>query len=126
MDKCNKCGSEKLKIGITNIASGATVYPVYCTECGEVFPKYIQKRIAQEYARENGPLEYVETRTTKYMQKRQQQIKCEVCDENEGELHHWAPQYLFPDAENWPKSYLCRACHKKWHDLVTPNMSTRT
>lgn len=127
MDKCKTCGSDQLKIGITNIASGATVYPIYCAACGEVFSKYVKKRIAQEYARENGPLQYVKTKTEEYIEKKQIQIKCEVCDSNEAELHHWAPQYLFgEEADQWPVGYLCRACHRKWHDLVTPNMSART
>lgn len=125
MDKCLKCESEDLKIGITNTQSGSTIYPVYCNQCGDVSNKYIKKHVALEYAITNGPLEYVETNTAKWMKEKQQQIKCEVCDINEGELHHWAPQYLFPDADSWPKSYLCRACHRKWHDLVTPNMSNK-
>jgi len=125
VDKCLKCESEDLKIGITNTQSGSTIYPVYCNQCGDVLNKYIKKHVALEYAITNGPLEYVETNTAKWMKEKQQQIKCEVCDINEGELHHWAPQYLFPDADSWPKSYLCRACHRKWHDLVTPNMSNK-
>lgn len=125
MDKCLKCESEDLKIGITNTQSGSTIYPVYCNQCGDVSNKYIKKHVALEYAITNGPLEYVETNTAKWMKEKQQQIKCEVCDINEGELHHWAPQYLFQDADSWPKSYLCRACHRKWHDLVTPNMSNK-
>jgi DNA-directed RNA polymerase subunit M/transcription elongation factor TFIIS len=126
VDKCKTCGSDQLKIGITNIASGATVYPIYCDACGEVFAKYVKKIIAQEYAKENGPLKYVKTKTAEYIEKKQIQIKCEVCDANEGELHHWAPQYLFGDEANrWPVAYLCRTCHRKWHDLVTPNMSKK-
>jgi protein-arginine kinase activator protein McsA len=125
VDKCLKCESEDLKIGITNTQSGSTIYPVYCNQCGDVSNKYIKKHVALEYAITNGPLEYVETNTAKWMKEKQQQIKCEVCDINEGELHHWAPQYLFQDADSWPKSYLCRACHRKWHDLVTPNMSNK-
>jgi hypothetical protein len=36
------------------------------------------------------------------------------------ENHHWAPQSLFPDAHRWPQSWLCRKCHNRWHQLVTP------
>jgi protein-arginine kinase activator protein McsA len=125
VDKCKTCGSDQLRPGITNIASGATVYPIYCAACGEVFAKYVKKSIAQQYAIKNGPLQYLKTKTAEYIEKRQIQIKCEVCDANEGELHHGAPQYLFPDSDSWPMSYLCRACHRKWHDLVTPNMSNK-
>ena len=62
VDKCKTCGSARLKIGIANIASGATVYPIYCAACGEVFAKYVKKEIAREYARENGLLRYVRTK----------------------------------------------------------------
>ena len=123
MDKCKKCGSDQMKIGITNTQSGSTIYPMYCVDCGNVSTQYVKKQFAIAYANSNGPLEYVQTSTARWMNENQKQIKCEVCDANEGELHHWAPQYLFEDAEQWPKSYLCRSCHKRWHDLVTPDMS---
>ena len=122
MEKCTKCGSEDLKIGIAHIASGATVYPIYCGNCKEVFAQYVKKQVAYAYAMRTGPMEFVKTKTNLYMERKNITINCEVCGANGGELHHWAPQYLFEDADNWPKSYLCRACHRKWHDLVTPNM----
>jgi hypothetical protein len=31
------------------------------------------------------------------------------------EKHHWAPRAVFEDADNWPISYLCLACHDDWH-----------
>ena len=123
MDNCKTCGSDQIKIGITNLRSGATVHPFYCKSCGDVFARYVSKKIAHEYALKNGPLEYVKTRTAQYMENEQIQIKCEVCNANEAEKHHWAPFHLFGmDCEKWPTSYLCRACHRKWHDLVTPEM----
>lgn len=30
-------------------------------------------------------------------------------------LHHWAPSSLFADADDWPRSRLCTACHSLWH-----------
>lgn len=124
MDKCKTCGSDEISVGITNITSGATVFPYYCKKCGEVFQQYVKKAKAHEYARQNGPLQYVQTRTAKYMEKKQKQIQCEVCKTPEGELHHWAPAHIFAEeCERWPTSYLCRACHHRWHRLVTPNMS---
>ena len=42
------------------------------------------------------------------------------------EVHHWAPRHLFgADADKWPTADLCGACHRRWHDLVTPAMSRR-
>lgn len=49
---------------------------------------------------------------------------CEVCGSVDHlEVHHWAPRCLFDtDADLWPTALLCRACHLRWHKLVTPNM----
>jgi hypothetical protein len=49
---------------------------------------------------------------------------CEACgDEVSGvELHHWAPWSVFgEDAMHWPVSYLCRKCHRLWHDKMAAN-----
>jgi len=35
------------------------------------------------------------------------------------EVHHWAPQALFYDAEHWPTSLLCRTCHVRWHQVIS-------
>jgi hypothetical protein len=53
---------------------------------------------------------------------------CIICHSPGVEIHHWAPQYLwelfgFNDADKWPTAYLCRPCHQKWHDIVTPGMT---
>lgn len=49
--------------------------------------------------------------------------RCIVCGERGAELHHWAPRSMFEDAEKWPKDYLCKSCHDRWHLVVTPNIS---
>ena len=53
---------------------------------------------------------------------------CEVCGaEDYTELHHWAPWHLFPhEAHRWPTSWLCRPCHVRWHQIVTPLMGRRS
>jgi hypothetical protein len=44
---------------------------------------------------------------------------CEVCGHLGTERHHWAPYYLFGnESEAWPKSFLCQACHAKWHRII--------
>ena len=41
---------------------------------------------------------------------------CEHCGQKNGvEYHHFAPQYIFPDPDQWPTAWLCRACHIEWH-----------
>jgi hypothetical protein len=50
--------------------------------------------------------------------------RCVVCGNRTAELHHWSPKAIFNDeAESWPKDYLCKPCHDKWHRMVTPNIT---
>jgi protein-arginine kinase activator protein McsA len=55
MDVCRACGSDQVKIGVTNIASGATVFPYYCGSCGKVHTQYAKKKVAHQYAIEVAP-----------------------------------------------------------------------
>jgi hypothetical protein len=42
------------------------------------------------------------------------------CDE-----HHVAPRAFFGDeCDQWPKLWLCKACHHRWHSKVTPGLCT--
>ena len=47
---------------------------------------------------------------------------CEVCGSTVNiEYHHWAPRFLFGDeADKWLTSRLCKECHDRWHQIVTP------
>lgn len=48
---------------------------------------------------------------------------CERCHDTKTlEVHHWAPAALFSDSKEWPTSNLCRACHRQWHETVTPQL----
>ena len=49
--------------------------------------------------------------------------RCAVCGADGAELHHFAPRAFFgKECERWPKAYLCRTCHRCWHELVTPGL----
>ena len=50
--------------------------------------------------------------------------RCVKCGTRGAELHHWAPQAIFgqPEADGWPKDYLCLSCHQTWHRKVTPQL----
>lgn len=41
---------------------------------------------------------------------------CERCGALDVELHHWAPACAFEDSGAWPVSWLCRRCHRLWHE----------
>lgn len=44
---------------------------------------------------------------------------CERCGSTEGaEQQHWAPHAIFKDSWDWPTSWLCRPCHRLWHNAM--------
>jgi len=44
---------------------------------------------------------------------------CARCGSAAGaEMHHWAPRAVFADADWWPVDYLCRECHRFWHQAM--------
>ena len=50
-------------------------------------------------------------------------VRCARCGARGVEEHHWAPRAIFgPDAERWPKDYLCGSCHTEWNRAVTPSL----
>lgn len=126
MEKCKHCGSDNLDLGRAVKQNGDICYPVYCVDCLEVSNHYIKKEVALDYEKTNGKLRDVRTRTSIYNEEDGINIECEVCKKPEAELHHFAPKHLFgKEATKWPTAYLCRQCHQRWHDLVTPNMSNK-
>lgn len=41
------------------------------------------------------------------------------------EQHHIAPRKFFPDTyDQWPSLPLCPPCHREWHRILTPGLST--
>lgn len=44
--------------------------------------------------------------------------RCARCGNRGTQRHHWAPQVLFKDADDWPTDYLCKSCHELWHQIV--------
>lgn len=37
------------------------------------------------------------------------------CEREAVEDHHFAPQSIFPDADEWPRALLCTDHHNEWH-----------
>jgi hypothetical protein len=89
------------------------MYPYVCESCGLQTQQYAKKALIKELGIEPSEIK-----------PRYPRHKCEVCGASGAENHHWAPYYLFGDeSERWPTSYLCAHCHKRWHDIVTPQMA---
>lgn len=105
--------SETAALGKVKCANGSIQYKAYCLECGGRGANFPYSQI-EGLNEDRIPL------ITEH-----DIIPCERCGSAEGsEVHHWAPSYLFEDSHDWPKSYLCRACHLEWHSIVTPQMSS--
>ena len=108
---CKYCGATGWGIGHYVDAGGNPKYPFYCLNCGKRIPGFAKRRVVEK---SNVQIKQLYPLLLPFI--------CEVCGAEGGENHHWAPFHLFGDeAEKWPQSFLCPACHKRWHDLVTPN-----
>lgn len=81
---------------------------VRCVECHSTWP---MSRVRLNAA-------YVEIGELPFYESRYGPESCERCGIQGAELHHWAPQALFSDADKWPTSFLCVGCHREWHDRV--------
>lgn len=126
---CPDCGGTEFAVGEARNARGDVIYPYFCRSCEYVFTQYAPKKAALAL----GELPRVYTKTERkiaagtHTPSQSYMEPCEVCGATgDSELHHWAPYHLFGyECEKWPQSYLCRACHVRWHQTVTPNMGKR-
>lgn len=119
-DYCRVCRSKNLAIGLYFTESGVRRYPYYCLDCDKNQWYYAKYDFVHKLE-----LKGVEIRRRySYSEKMETKKLCEVCSDDSGtETHHFAPRHLFGDeAELWKTAELCKTCHKRWHDLVTPNM----
>lgn len=121
---CAECGRPTHYLAHAKTMSGSTVFPYVCTNCGNVSAQYEKRATAESIWSSGYDVPEVETKTrARY---RDEMPSCVVCGAIETELHHFAPRHLFGDeCESWPAADLCRSCHKRWHDLVTPDMAKR-
>lgn len=115
---CEKCGSISWLIASETNKGGHQIHPLVCGSCGYRSRVCAPKKVVQDHARKAGVvLEYAPS-----VEARQ----CEVCGTPGAEHHHWAPYYLFgPEADRWPKGWLCQSCHARWHRVIASQQSER-
>lgn len=118
---CKRCGTkDHWKIRRCINLGGQTTHLFVCAHCGERTKDFINKAAAAEALA--AGIEILEIPPA-YQAKRP---KCVVCGAEGAENHHWAPSALFGiEAGRWPQSYLCQPCHRRWHAIVTPNISAQ-
>lgn len=111
---CRRCQAKQWGIGQWAMRSGAIVYPMFCKTCGWRTTRYLSKKLVNKLG-----VDVVFDNTEDWE-------TCVVCGAMGTEEHHFAPTHLFGiESNDWPVMPLCRPCHKRWHELVTPNMSSR-
>lgn len=98
------------ELGLTIIGSGAYQIRPWCDECG----RWATGSIPQDTIRAKG---FVPTDFQVIADYRGMLGRCSHrgCDREGVEDHHFAPQAIFPDADDWPRALLCVEHHIEWH-----------
>lgn len=114
---CPNCGGiPNYKITKIIDSRGMARYPYYCAHCGTRTQLFEKKKNLPKEILEQDPVLILPLK----------QGTCARCKEYKiVEEHHWAPRKYFNDADNWPKSMLCRSCHEEWHQVMTGDLIRR-
>ncbi len=111
---CPNCG-EKPSWGLLKMidSRGSERYPFYCNHCHKR-TQCFEKKISVPQAIKDRQPDVIITPKLGI---------CERCGKKTHlEEHHWAPWKYFKDANDWPKSSLCRKCHEEWHQIMTGDL----
>lgn len=107
---CSKCCTHSLIVrGYMRKASGVHERQTLCVACG-------QRDSVSKWDRQ--PIEDLLLRDNLNVDGSSRPDPCARCDSEGTEMHHWAPQAIFADADSWPTSPLCPACHREWHSKM--------
>ena len=117
--ECHKCGKfTEATVVMQIISSGATFFHWWCTQCqrhhgrGEwVKKEWVLNSLPPGATIEDIPLSRFSCGE-----------RCAKCGRRGTEKHHWAPQALFSNADDWPMDFLCKKCHDEWHEIINPKM----
>ena len=122
---CDHCGRrDTVKLRRQIAANGIAKMTWHCTSC-QTYAQRMRPYIPNDlvsYWIDTGRLKVDAIRDIPVCEDRRGTVQCEVCGEPYASRHHWMPRMfreIVPDHDNWPTSYLCRSCHKRWHDIVT-------
>ena len=109
---CSKYTAHEIVLYVK--ANGAYGYRLECGSCGSVSVLDIMQFHLSPYELDNAAIYWIS--------EQRHYPPCVRCGEPGVDAHHWAPRALFPDADFWPVSHLCRRCHEYWHAVMrTPN-----
>ncbi len=116
-----KCGQTTIRCRVRSGASGDGWHvAAHCIMCDSNGGKWLSKAVR------NPDSTVYPLRSEVMCQSEPADFVCEHCGASPAEEHHWAPRGLFGrEAFDWPTSFLCRGCHMRWHDIVTPQIVHR-
>lgn len=97
------------KLGVTITVSGVRQVVIFCLSCNNQMSTAVPHHMVK-----------CDIDDLPVFRDRRDPNPCEACGATTGtEVHHWAPWHLFGDeAANWPTSFLCRSCHRRWHEVT--------
>lgn len=114
-----KCWHLSRATGRVIARNGIAQVKDYCKDCGKILSG---AKKAAAIHRHTLPI----IRDNRKLYGAAPEYPCDHCGQvTQLQRHHWAPWALFDDANEWPTSDLCVACHSLWHKIVTPNMRRR-
>lgn len=99
------------ELGIYIKCNGSITYAVRCGFCGEQSSS-IPKKLFSELVNSG--------RKVMWHRNEIGEVRCVVrnCNEPGYEYHHFAPQNVFPDFDDWPYEPLCHKHHEYWHQSM--------
>ena len=101
-----QCHDRQFIVGAVFFGNGAEHYKLCCWTCGRPGRAWLSKKSLTDQEMKTAPI----------IENNVEQIACERCERYVGvEYHHWAPQSIFRDSDDWPGAWLCCDCHKEWH-----------
>lgn len=122
MNRCTVSGSREcassddVQLGIMIDRRGRTQYADFCPGCRTRRSEFYAKKAIAELVDDPASLVIFQN----HFDEGASWPHCARCGHSDHtiELHHWAPYSLFEDPNDWPMSYLCRACHREWHQTT--------
>lgn len=113
---CSSCQADRqMSLGCTIAADGSRMVSWWCLTCGSRNASKDGKTwISHDLVRTIG----ADPQALPIMH-RIDATPCERCGAPTSQRHHWAPRALFDsECDEWPTSYLCVACHRRWHVVL--------
>ncbi len=104
---CNHCGCSWLEYVKRKISNGTYQVWIECQGCGKN-----ARGAGILIAHDKMILEDCRTLPSDNLP------RCERCDAEGSDWHHWGPRSVFSDADSWPLGRLCLRCHQLWHSKM--------